>query len=268
MAVLSPQPLQQSVVPKAGQVSKNPNNTQDNKDKKNIFAMPLEKQKRGKIEMKKKNQRKSAILLAIAIIFLVPYSTLFLIPQVAGYLDFNQDYKVIQDEIEGVEVTISDKKATRDKHKAAYNIENAEIVGVIDSIFPNTPEKLEVVRLMENFATYLDTTYGDFEFTSISFQNPQEVEDKVQLTEEDSKKEKTINLKYKVLPFSTSIHASQKNFDRFLAFINLSGDMNPDSQDHIRLMEITNVSINYRGVDKTGKDQGVDFNVQLNAYSR
>ncbi len=33
-------------------------------------------------------------------------------------------------------------------------------------------------------------------------------------------------------------------------------------------MEISNISVNYKGADKTGKDQGVDFKVQLKAYSR
>jgi len=34
-------------------------------------------------------------------------------------------------------------------------------------------------------------------------------------------------------------------------------------------MEISNINIRYRGIDKqTGQDQGVDFSVKLNAYSR
>ena len=33
-------------------------------------------------------------------------------------------------------------------------------------------------------------------------------------------------------------------------------------------VEISNISLRYRGPDETGKDQGVDFNVQLVAYSQ
>jgi hypothetical protein len=268
MAAVSPQPSPQNIVPKAGKVPKDPNNTQDDKSKKNIFAMPLEKQKRGKLEMKKKNYVKSYIFLGIALAFLVPYSVLFAYPQVNSYLAFNQEHQKIKDEIGEVKATISEKEEIRDGHKAAYDEEFAEEVEVINSVFPETPKKLEVVRLMEDFATYLDTTFGDFEFSSIAFQSPQEVEEKVKVEDKETGKEKFVDMKYTILPFSTSIHASQKNFDRFLAFIDLSGDTDPESEDHIRLMEITNVSINYRGPDKTGKDQGVDFSVQLNAYSR
>jgi len=34
-------------------------------------------------------------------------------------------------------------------------------------------------------------------------------------------------------------------------------------------MSISNISVNYRGVDEeTGEDLGVDFSVRLNVYSR
>ena len=70
-----------------------------------------------------------------------------------------------------------------------------------------------------------------------------------------------------VLPISTSIHSSRTNFDRFIQLINLSGDLESDIL--IRLMEISNISIRYQGVDtKTGEDKGVDFTVKLSAYSR
>ncbi len=175
---------------------------------------------------------------------------MFLYPQVTSYLSFGSVLNGFQGQVSDLEITIDDLKKERDGHKAAYDKENKIEQNVIDTVFPNTPEKLEVVRLMEDYATYLSTSFGDFEFTSINFQEPIEEEG------------------YKVLPFQTSIHASQKNFDRFLAFVDFSGDIAPESQDHIRLMEISNISLRYRGVDKTGKDQGVDFDVQLNAYSK
>jgi len=103
---------------------------------------------------------------------------------------------------------------------------------------------------MENFATQLNAEHPPFEFTSISF--------------DQSKKENN----YTVLPFQTSIHSSQSNFETFLGLIKLTGDYDPKNQDHIRLMSISNITLKYRGVDKNGVDQGVDFNVKLLAYSR
>jgi hypothetical protein len=103
---------------------------------------------------------------------------------------------------------------------------------------------------MENFATNLNTTYPPFEFNNISFQEP---------IKKDG---------YVALPFQTTIRTSRTNFDRFLELVKLSGNADPASQDHIRLMDISNISLRYLGVDSTGKDLGVDFNIQMNAYSR
>ncbi len=47
-----------------------------------------------------------------------------------------------------------------------------------------------------------------------------------------------------------------------------SGNVDPKSPDHIRLMDISTISLRYLGLDAEGKDLGVDFNVLMNAYSR
>jgi len=227
-----------------------PQTQNDPGGKQSIFAMTFEKQKRGQEAIKKQNMKKGSIFLAIAILILIPYSIIFLYPQVTSYLAFGSELRGYQEQVSDLEIKIDDLKKERDGHKAAYDEENKIEQGVIDAVFPDTPEKLEVVRLMEDYATYLSNTFGDFEFTSINFQEPVKQEG------------------YTVLPFQTSIHASQKNFDRFLAFVDFSGDIDPDSLDHILLMEISNITLRYRGPDKTGKDQGVDFDVQLNAYSK
>ena len=59
---------------------------------------------------------------------------------------------------------------------------------------------------------------------------------------------------------------TRANFDRFLELVRLSGDVGKD-KEHIRLMDISNITLRYLGVDKTGKDLGVEFTVQMNAYS-
>lgn len=233
----------------------NPQKTADEKlgnapvEPKSIFAMTFEKQKRGQEEMKRKYMKKGTIFLSIALILLIPYSILFLYPQTKSYLSFNTKYNAIQNQISEAEIKIADLKTERESHKAAYDEVSKEEQKIISTVFPDATEKLEVVRLMEDYATFLSSKYGDFEFTSISFQEPV--------------KQKG----YTALPFQTSIHASQNNFDRFLGLIDISGNIDPDSPDHIRLMEISNISLNYRGLDNTGKDQGVDFTVELIAYS-
>jgi len=216
-----------------------------------IFSAPLGKRQTDKAtELKKKNQLKAYIQLGISVVALGLYGFFFLYDQVPAYLDFSKDYAAIQKDIDEKEVTIANLEEERDAHKAAYDTAFMEEQAIISTVLPEDTDKLGVIRLMENFATHLNTVYPPFEFTSITFSEP---------VEEDG---------YTVLPFRTSIHASTTNFDRFLGLVNLSGDIDPENPDHIRLMEISNVSLNYRGLDKEGKDQGVDFNVELKAYSR
>ena len=220
------------------------------KAKKNIFAMTFEKKKQGMLDIRKKNKKKGVFYFTLGALLLIPFSVLFLYPQILSYLNFQQTLGSYDKQVKDYEVTIADLNKTRDLHKSAYEQEYKFEENIIDRVFPATPEKLEVIKLMEDFATELNTKNPPFEFTSISFQ--------------DAKKEKG----YTILPFQTSIHASQENFETFLGLVKLSGNYNPDDKDHIRLMEISNINLTYRGLDKDGVDQGVDFNVQLYAYSR
>ena len=219
------------------------------KSKSNIFSTPLSKTKLDKkAGMKKKNLVKAYMRLGIAVVFLGIYSFIFLYEQVPAYLNFNQNYQSVQEDIERKEVTLANLSEERDTHKAAYDITFKEDQEVINTVFPEEVNKLGVIRLMENFSTHLNTVYPPFEFTSISFREPV--------------KEKG----FTVLPFQTSIKASPTNFDRFLGLINLSGSIDSGSTDHIRLMEISNISLNY--IDTKEGGQEVNFNVQLKAYSR
>jgi len=227
----------------------NPSNAGD-KTKKNIFSMVFDERKRGKDAIRKKNFYKSMIYMLVALAFLIPYSVAFLYPQLNSFLNFNRNISGMEKQIKDYDVTLSDIKKERDAHKAAYDEEFKAEQDIVNKIFPENSEKLEVIKLMEDFATHLDAAYPPFEFSAITFKEP--------------KKENG----YTVLPFQTSIHASQINFDRFLSLINLSGSYKKEDQDHIRLMSISNITLRYRGLDKTGKDQGVDFDVQLLAYSR
>lgn len=224
--------------------------SQYDKNKQNIFSKPFGKAKLGKMEIKKKNTQKASIFLGIGAVLLAVYSFFFLYPQLQAYFGFESKISGIQSKIENYKTTLSDLEKKRDLHKAAYDKEYKAEKDIIDKVFPVSDEKLEVIRLLENFATHLDAAYPPFEFTSIVLR---------QSTKENG---------YTVLPLSTTIHSSQANFDRFLALINLSGNTDPKSPDHIRLMEITRISLRYQGLDATGKDQGVVFNVEMNAYSR
>lgn len=219
------------------------------KPKKNIFSAPLQRKKQAKLDEKKKNQRGAIIRLVLAVVFLGTYSFFFMYPQLQAYLSFASELEALEEQTSQQETQIENLAEERDFHKAAYDEDFKEQQTVIDQVFPTDIEKIEVIRLMEDYSAYLSNTYGEFEFSSISFSAP---------VKESG---------YTILPFQTSITASRANFDRFLGLINLSGEL--EGPDHIRLMAISQISINYLGTDKsTGKDLGVNFSVSLNAFSQ
>lgn len=228
-----------------------PENTEQSK---NIFANPIAG---GKIAAEKReehiraiNLKKGYVFLGVAAMLLIVYSTLFLFPQAKAYLGAPNELATLENKIEEYNnVIIPSLEKESALHKAAYDEEYEEKENALDNIFPPDVDKLGIITRLENFATSIHSKTPPFEFNSISFG---------EVTEENG---------YTILPISTSIYSSSTNFDRFLQLINLSGRIDSDIQ--IRLMEISNINIKYRGVDiKTGEDKGVDFSVKLNAYSR
>ena len=221
---------------------------------KNIFKKPIASSKAVVEEKSKKkrkiNLRNGYIILAISAVFLITYSILFLYPQLTFYLQASAQIKEINDEISNYDdVIIHNLKISKDIHEAAYNIEYKEVEDALEVVFPKGVDKLGIVKRLEDFATSLDSKYPPFEFNSMTFGSSE------------------VKNGYTVTPISTSIHSSKANFDRFIKLVNISGDINSDIK--IRLMEISTISIQYRGVDpKTGEDKGVDFSVKLNAFSR
>jgi len=218
--------------------------------KSNIFTMPLKAKVEATEALRKKNGRSASVNLLAALILVGTYSVMFFYPQMVQYLDFGNQLGATQEKIATYETNKADLTKKRDLHKAAYDSEFKDQQGVLSTVFPETPDKIGVIRLLENFATNLNASYPPFEFNNITFESV------------DKKGG------YSALPFQTTIRTSRANFDRFLELVKLSGNADPKSQDHIRLMDISNISLRYLGVDSAGKDLGVDFNVKMKAYSR
>ena len=219
-----------------------------------IFRAPLGVKKPGTdehaLKEKNKNTRMAYVYLGLAMVLLLSYSVYFFYPQAKAFIEAPATLASLQEEAKHYdEVTLPGLTQTRDLKEAAYNEELTQVEKNINTIFPGNIDKLGLVKRLENFATAIDSQYPPFEFNSITFEKPVK------------------GSAYTILPISTSIHSSRANFDRLIELVNLSGQL--DSETPIRLMEISNVSIRYRGVDATtGKDNGVDFTVKLNAYSR
>jgi hypothetical protein len=223
-------------------------------ESKNIFKTPITGRKaiakKREEHIRSKNLTKGYVYLSVAIVFLAVYSIMFLYPQVSFYLEAPAEIQRLDKEIENFDnVVLPNLEKEKDLHKAAYDEEFKVVEEALEKVFPESIDKFGIVKRLENFATSINTKTPPFEFNSMSFQPPLEEEG------------------YTILPIKTSIHSSTANFDRFLQLVGLSGRLDSDIQ--VRLMEISNISISYRGVDPTtGEDKGVDFSVTLNTYSR
>ncbi|MBW2638058.1 MAG: hypothetical protein JRC86_11165 [Deltaproteobacteria bacterium] len=237
--------------------------TETPKQKGNIFGQSLNagqvlKSKKSQyIEAKKK--KKAYLTLGASMTVLVLYSVFFFYGNTAAYLKAPAKIASLQSEIEEYnEVIMPSLEKTKELHKAAYDQEFEEVIESLSVVFPEEIDKLGIVRLFESFATEVAAAYPPFEFTSINLSTPQQRDG------------------YMVIPVSTSIHSSLAGFDRLLSLVDASGYIySGEGEDRtliekkIRLMNISNISVKYRGVDEaTGKDQGVDFSVKLNLYSR
>ena len=227
-------------------------------DKKNIFNTQFSG---GKSVMEKrleyvrsKNYKKAYTILAISITLLTVYSSGFLYGQVNKYLKSTPQIEDLNQKIKEYDNSINELNNTLELHKSDYDNELKGAEEIIGKVFPGDIDRWGIVKLLEDFSTRLHTRTPPFEFNAISFSAPEKEGD------------------YIILPIKTSIKSSTKNFNRFLELINLSGRLdliNDEEVPPIRLMAVSNISIKYKGInEKTGLDQGVDFSVELNAYSR
>jgi hypothetical protein len=239
------------------------NKTENDAPKGNIFGKSLnvgQVQRGGKSTyLESKNQKKAFITLGLSVAVLAVYSILFFYGNVMAYLSAPAEISSLRAENqEYTEVILPSMEKTRDLHKSAYDEQFDEVISALNTVFPEGIDKLGFIKLLESFASEVAASFPPFEFTSITLANP---------IEEDG---------YIITPASTSIHSSLSGFDKFLSLVDRSGYIyTGEGEDRkvvdkkIRLMSISNISVKYRGVnEETGKDEGVDFSVKLNIYSR
>lgn len=239
--------------------------TKTSEKKENIFGQTLKADRTLKTKkteyIQAKNKKKALMTLGVSVVLLAVYSVFFFYENTAAYLKAPAQIAELQGEIEEYnEITLPELKEARAIHKAAYDEEFEAVLKALDTVFPEGIDKLGIVRLFESFATEVAASFPPFEFTSINLGAPEERNG------------------YVVIPVSTSIYSSLAGFDKFLTLVDRSGYIYSGEEGEedrevldkqIRLMSISNISIKYRGVDEaTGQDQGVDFSVKLNVYSR
>ncbi|QQR83142.1 hypothetical protein IPJ72_05025 [Candidatus Peregrinibacteria bacterium] len=200
---------------------------------------------------KKKNAAVKIILsFSLGIVVLGVYIAQFFAHQLISFIEVNQKLISIDEQIGTLDTEIEDLSKKRDQARLVYEEKFKEEKAIIDKVLPLGMNKLDLVRLIEDYAAFLENNYGNFEFNSISLLDPVEKDE------------------YMVLPFQTTIKASQANFERLLGLIHLSGNLSTSIPDHIRLMDISQISVRQVGNDKFGNNQGVEVSLRMNAYSR
>lgn len=229
----------------------------------NIFGQTLNVEQAVKskkaVYIEEKAKKKAYITLGVSALILTLYSVFFLYSNTMAYIKAPAEITKLEGQIEEYNnVIIPSLEKTKELHKAAYDKEFEETIKALKSVFPEEIDKLGIVRLFESFATEVAASYPPFEFTTINLAAPEQKGG------------------YLVIPVSTSIYSSLEGFNQFLSLVDRSGYIyTGEGEDKklldktIRLMSISNISVKYRGVDEeTGQDQGVDFSVKLNIYSR
>lgn len=246
-----------------GSTPQAPKNAAANQPQGNIFGQSLNvgqvKKSEKEAYIQSKNKKKAYLNLLISAVALGTYSVLFFYGTLTAYLEapkeitkFNNENQQLAQEV------LPALEETKNLHKSAYDEEFDSVIQALDTVFPTEVDKLGIVSLFESFASEVDAAFPPFEFTSITLSAPMQEGD------------------YVVTPISTSIHSSLAGFDRFLSLVDRSGYIFTGQGDSrklldkkVRLMSISNISVKYRGINvQTGKDDGVDFSVKLNVYSR
>jgi len=223
-------------------------------ENKNIFSTPVLAGRALEQEhikrLYKRNATNAYMGIGIMTAVLIAYSVAFLYPQLNTYLQAPDQIAQAEQQIDKYDsITLPGLEKEKSLHKSAYDEQFKNVEGALDKVFPSDADKLGIIKMLEDFATSVNAKTPPFEFNSISFEEPKVMDG------------------YTILPMTTTIQSSRTNFDRFLQLVNLSGKFDSDVQ--IRLLEISNITIRYRGIDaRTGEDRGVDFTVKLNAYSR
>ncbi len=203
-----------------------------------------------------KNKKKAMIMVVISMLLLALYTIFFLYQNASTYYKAAGQIESINQEIALYDQEILPAlEAQKNLKRAAFDEDFQQLNQALEETLPNEAEKLEIVRLLESFSSEVAFTSPPFEFNAITFGAEQQMDG------------------YTIIPVSTSIHSSQDAFSNFLALVDRSGLIYTDSSQAdildnvVRLMSISSININYRGVDEeTGRDEGLDFSVKLNVY--
>jgi len=203
-----------------------------------------------KIQIKKKNYQRSIRSFIFLSIFLFAG---------AFYYGYTQYVKLAaaQDAVarENVKLAELDKTVTEtsssfSEMSGVYENEYSPKVAQINNVFPAAEDYTNLTISLEEFVNSLDTPGNPMRMDSVRYSASQF--DAVQ--------------GYSILPFQISLVATRSNFEKFVTYIQTSGDL----KQEVRLMEIKNFTMNFVPAQAQGgatiNEPMLNVTLSLNAY--
>ena len=170
---------------------------------------------------------------------------------VEKYLEYSRKIAVAAEAekfIQDVDPVLSAEHADNAKIKEDYAEFSDSMNGEIAKIFPTTEEYTDLTRLLDDFFKQNNLSNNPIIATDLQF----------------SQSVKDPKSQYMILPFSINIESSEKNFYKFLSFIESSGSL----AGKIRLMDIESIQLNFsQDEENNGKPKRMRFSAKLRAYS-
>jgi len=147
-----------------------------------------------------------------------------------------------------MQVTVNDTSTAYDAMKKKADVDTTEIINQIQAVYPADQNYTSLTTMLDSF--FEDNNKADNRLFNSSLT--------IGLPIIDANKD------YVILPFTMSLDASRENFEKFLRYVDSSGDL----ESGVRLMNIKNISLslpaeNIPGTENAGTEVSKDLAVSV-----
>ncbi len=182
---------------------------------------------------------KNKIETVLSLILLVGLA-LFGYFKITDYLDLNNYNKDLSAAAIEINSEIGDQEDPLAEAKLVFQETNDAKTEEASGVFPAEEDISSLTRAFDEFSVSNNFSNNPFFISNINYKESEEPE----------------SGDYMILPITMKIDASESNFQKFLEYIETSGNL--DNQ--IRLMSIEDISINL------SNDDEMSFDLEINAY--
>lgn len=214
----------------------------------------------------------------VAAVLFLSLGLLLAFPKYGEYRQLKADLQKINQAINGnnaqgdfLGLEGQKKKWTNEYNETKSTLDklNAEKQAILDFVFPDDEKINFLTNLLERYAIDHDSVQNTFQLNSISFSKKQSVTKQVLKTGE--KPQAASPFAYEIIQINLPIQSSEKNFKKFIEFIQNSGSLDPKNfyggEIAVPLMTIETLNFSYADSEKSDQ-RIVNANFILNTYIR